>query len=171
MKKYFIAPLMALSLSVMPALAETQKIWPHQKTMEVAFVLDTTGSMSGVIEGAKRKIWSIANSIQDLHPGAQVRFALIGYRDRGDAYVTKTFDLTTDVQKIYGELLAFRAAGGGDTPESVNQALHEAVDDLDWSYNKRTFRTIFLVGDAPPSLQYQDDVHYRDSAKQARQYV
>ena len=31
-------------------------------TVEVAFVLDTTGSMGGLIEGAKRKIWSIATA-------------------------------------------------------------------------------------------------------------
>ena len=30
--------------------------------VEVAFVLDTTGSMGGLIEGAKRKIWSIATA-------------------------------------------------------------------------------------------------------------
>ncbi|MEO1294071.1 MAG: vWA domain-containing protein, partial [Pseudomonadota bacterium] len=118
--------------------------------IEVVFVLDTTGSMSGLIEGAKRKIWSIATKLQDLEPRPEVRFGLIGYRDRGDAYVTKRFDLTDDVQKIYGELLAFRAEGGGDTPESVNQALSEAINDLAWSQEETVFRAAFLVGDAPP---------------------
>lgn len=135
--------------------------------IEVAFVLDTTGSMSGLIEGAKRKIWSIANNIMDLKPKPEIRFALIGYRDRGDAYITKTFDLTEDVQAIYGELLAFRADGGGDSPESVNQALHEAVGKLGWSPDKAVFRTVFLVGDAPPHMDYKDDVHYPETLKAA----
>ncbi|MCI4661014.1 MAG: VWA domain-containing protein [Neomegalonema sp.] len=136
--------------------------------MEVAFVLDTTGSMSGLIEGAKKKIWSIASHLQDLEPKPQIRFALIGYRDRGDAYVTKRFDLTEDVQKIYGELLTFAAEGGGDTPESVNQALAEAINDLAWSREDDVFRAAFLVGDAPPHMDYQDDVPYRDTLKVAK---
>lgn len=137
--------------------------------IEVAFVLDTTGSMTGLIEGAKRKIWSIANNLIDLEPKPEIRFALIGYRDRGDAYVTKRFDLTNDVQLIYGELLAFHAAGGGDTPESVNQALDEAVTRLDWSTEDSVFRVIFLVGDAPPHMDYQDDVTYAETVGAARQ--
>lgn len=66
-------------------------------TVEVAFVLDTTGSMSGLIEGAKRKIWSIATSIVDANPDATIRMGLVAYRDIGDDYVTKTTDLTTDI--------------------------------------------------------------------------
>jgi hypothetical protein len=63
--------------------------------VEVAFVLDTTGSMGGLIEGAKRKIWSIATAIVDANPDADIRMGLVAYRDIGDDYVTKTFDLTT----------------------------------------------------------------------------
>src|SRR5437899_9053122 len=62
--------------------------------IEVCFVLDTTGSMSGLIEGAKQKIWSIANEITSARPTPDLRLGLIGFRDRGDEYVTKTFDLT-----------------------------------------------------------------------------
>ena len=137
--------------------------------IEVAFVLDTTGSMSGLIEGAKRKIWSIANQLASAEQGAEVRFALIGYRDRGDAYVTQIHDLTNDIDAVYARLMQFQADGGGDGPESVNQALHEAVTRLDWSTSKDTYRVIFLVGDAPPHLDYQDDVRYDRSVRLARQ--
>ena len=47
----------------------------------------------------------------------------MAYRDRGDEYVTKTFDLTNDIDAVYGQLRSFQAAGGGDEPESVNEAL------------------------------------------------
>ena len=136
--------------------------------IEVAFVLDTTGSMSSLIEGAKRKIWSIASNIIDLRPKPEIRFALIGYRDRGDAYVTKVYDLTTDEQAIHGHLLAFKAKGGGDTPESVNQALHEAVADLSWSADPAVFRVVFLVGDAPPHMDYKDDTPYQKTLELAK---
>ncbi len=54
--------------------------------VEVAFVLDNTGSMGGLIEGAKRKIWSIASAIVDPELDADIRMGLIAYRDIGDDY-------------------------------------------------------------------------------------
>ncbi len=105
--------------------------------VEVVFVLDTTGSMAGLIEGAKRKIWSIATSIVDCSPDAEIRMGLVAYRDIGDEYVTKRFDLTTDIQDLYADLLRLRAAGGGDWPESVNEALYVAVTKMSWSARPR----------------------------------
>jgi uncharacterized protein YegL len=137
--------------------------------IEVVFVLDTTGSMSGLIEGAKKKIWSVANRMLDGEPRPDVRLGLVGYRDRGDDYVTQQYDLSDDVDSIYAHLMAFQAGGGGDTPESVNQALHEAVSAFDWSEDPSVYRVIFLVGDAPPHMDYQDDVPYQQSLAQARE--
>jgi hypothetical protein len=136
--------------------------------IEVAFVLDTTGSMSGLIEGAKQKIWSVANQMADGQPKPEIRIGLIGYRDRGDTYVTRRFDLTDDIDAIYAQLFAFDADGGGDTPESVNQALHEAVTKFGWSDSQNVYKVIFLVGDAPPHMDYQDDVKYPDVVRLAR---
>jgi hypothetical protein len=65
--------------------------------IEVVFTLDTTGSMSGLIDGAKRKIWWIANGISRSRPAPDIRMGLVGYRDRGDAYVTKNTPLTADI--------------------------------------------------------------------------
>jgi Mg-chelatase subunit ChlD len=141
---------------------------PRRPQVEVAFVLDTTGSMSGLIEGAKQKIWSIANEIASANDNPEVKFGLIGYRDRGDEYITKTYDLTGDLDTIYLRLMEFRAGGGGDSPESVNQALHESVNQLSWSDDADTLRLIFLVGDAPPHMDYQDDVKYDQSCDLAR---
>src|SRR5688572_14609655 len=90
--------------------------------IEVTFVLDTTSSMAGLIEGAKRKIWTIARQMVGGRPTPAIRLGLIGYRDRGDEYVTRTFDLTNDIDAIYGHLTELQAVGGGDIPESVNQA-------------------------------------------------
>ena len=66
--------------------------------IEVCFVLDTTGSMGGLIDGAKQKIWSIANEIVSAKPTPQLKLGLIGYRDRGDEYVVKSFNLTDDIR-------------------------------------------------------------------------
>jgi len=135
--------------------------------IEVVFVLDTTGSMGGLIEGAKQKIWSIANEMISARPRPELKIGLIGYRDRGDEYVTRIHDLTDDIDDIYEKLLAFRAEGGGDTPESVNQALHEAVTKIAWSEDSDVLKLIFLVGDCPPHLDYPDDVQYPETCKLA----
>ncbi len=137
--------------------------------VEVAFVLDTTGSMGGLLEGAKRKIWSIATTIVDTNPDADIRMGLVAYRDIGDDYVTKTFDLTTDIQDIYANLLEMKARGGGDWPESVNEALDVAVNKLKWTQGSETRRIVFLVGDAPPHMNYEQDTKYPETLKVARQ--
>src|SRR4051812_41567801 len=80
-------------------------------SVEVCFVLDTTGSMQGLIDGAKQKIWSIANPIIATEPRPTVRIALIGYRDRCDAYVTRRFDLTDDIDTVFKNLTDFQADG------------------------------------------------------------
>ncbi len=136
--------------------------------VEVAFVLDTTGSMSGLIDNAKRKIWSIATTIADANPDAEVRMALVAYRDIGDEYVTRKFELTTDIQGLYAELLKFRASGGGDWAESVNEALDTAITKLNWSQEKEVRRIVFLVGDAPPHMDYAQDRKYPEVLKDAK---
>ena len=137
--------------------------------VEVAFVLDTTGSMGPLIEGAKRKIWSIATAIVDANPDAEIRMGLVAYRDIGDDYVTKKFNLTTDIQDLYANLLELRARGGGDWPESVNEALHVAVTQLPWTQGSDICRIMFLVGDAPPHMDYAQDVKYPEVLRIARE--
>ena len=70
---------------------------PAHPRIEVAFVLDSTGSMAGLIEGAKRKIWSIVQELAAGQPQPEIRMGLVAYRDRGDAWVTRRFDLTPDL--------------------------------------------------------------------------
>jgi Mg-chelatase subunit ChlD len=135
--------------------------------IDVVFVLDTTGSMGGLIEGAKAKIWSIANQMISAKPTPRLRIGLVGYRDRGDEYVTKRFDLSDDIDTIYGHLRGLTAGGGNDTPESVNQALHEAVHQMSWSPGRDALKIVFLVGDAPPHLDYKDDVKYQATCQAA----
>jgi hypothetical protein len=135
--------------------------------VEVTFVLDSTGSMGGLIEGAKQKIWSIANSIVSQKPTPEVRIGLLTYRDRGDEYVTRKFDLTDDIDAVFKNLQTITAEGGGDDPESVNQALHEAVTGMSWTGDRKVLKIIFLVGDYPPHMDYADDVKYPATCRDA----
>lgn len=159
---------MALSFAatgIIPAFAAQQN---KIERIEVAFVLDTTGSMEGLIDGAKRKIWTIANTIVDIQPDADIRMALIGYRDRGDDYVIKSYDMSKDLQALYGNLTRFEADGGGDDPESVNEALDAAVSKLTWSDKQGTRKIVFLVGDAPPHMDYKGERKYPEIITDAR---
>jgi Mg-chelatase subunit ChlD len=138
-----------------------------QPRIEVVFVLDTTGSMGGLIDAAKAKIWSLCNQIATGTPTPELKIGLVAFRDRGDDYITKIQNLTDDLDAVHSNLMSFQAAGGGDFPESVNQALHEAVTEIRWSKDKNTLKLIFLVGDAPPHMDYPDDVKYPDTCKLA----
>jgi Mg-chelatase subunit ChlD len=147
--------------------AAQEKAPAARPEVEVVFCLDTTGSMGGLIDAAKAKIWAIANQIAAGTPTPRLRVGLVAFRDRGDAYVTKVFDLTDDLDAIHGHLMGFRAQGGGDFPESVNEALHVSVTKVKWSTDKKTLRLIFLVGDAPPHMDYPDDVKYPETCQLA----
>ncbi|PCI08055.1 hypothetical protein COB72_09050 [bacterium] len=139
----------------------------QQTSIDVVFVLDTTGSMGGLIEGAKQKIWAIANQISQAQQTPVIRFGLVGYRDRGDEYVTTMTALTEDIDTVYADLMNYQARGGGDTPESVNEALFTAVERFDWTKQDGSLKLIYLVGDAPPKMGYKDDVKYQASCRLA----
>lgn len=140
----------------------------HPK-IEVVFVLDTTGSMSGLINAAKEKIWSIASTMASAQNAPDIKMGLVAYRDRGDTYVTQTVALSADLDSMYAKLMDFQADGGGDTPESVNQALDDAVNKMHWSDDQQTYKVVFLVGDAPAHMDYQDDVKYPQTLAIAKQ--
>ena len=131
-----------------------------QSRIDVVFVLDTTGSMGGLIQAAKEKIWSIATTMASAQSAPEIRMGLVAYRDRGDAYVTRVVDLSSDLDSMYATLMDFQANGGGDCPESVNQALHDAVHKISWRQDTGTYKAVFLIGDAPPHMDYQDDIKY-----------
>jgi Mg-chelatase subunit ChlD len=141
----------------------------QQARIDAVFVLDTTGSMGGLIEAARENIWSIASNMASAQPTPELRIGLVAFRDRGDAYVTRVTDLSTDLDAVYAELMGFRADGGGDFPEAVNEALHDAVHKITWSQDDDAYKVIFLVGDAPPHMNYPDDVKYPETLAIARQ--
>src|SRR6476620_8418201 len=123
----------------------------NDRTLEMVFVLDTTGSMGGLIDGAKQRIWGIVNDVMQSSSHPSVKIGLVAYRDRGDEYVTEVLPLTEDLDKVYMTLVNYNAAGGGDTEENVRRALADALAKSGWSSGgPNVSRIIFLVGDAPP---------------------
>ncbi len=150
-------------------LQSTQKASQHQRPrIDVVFVVDTTGSMSGLLEGAKQTIWSIANRLSSGEPRPDIRIGLVAFRDITDDYVTKSFPLTRDLDTVHGHLTELLAAGGGDGPEHVNRGLSDAIHGMQWEEGQGVLRLIFLVGDAPPHDDYNDGPTSTELARTAR---
>jgi len=135
--------------------------------LDVVFCVDTTGSMSDEIEVVKRKMREIVANVAAGEPKPDVRFGLVIYRDRGDEYVTKRYPLTRDIDQVVGWINDMVANGGHDYPESVNEALHVAVNEMEWDPAPDVGRLIFLIGDAPPHLDYEKDYDYREESRRA----
>jgi len=137
--------------------------------LEMVFVLDTTGSMGGLIEGAKQRIWGIVNDVMQ-ESNSSVRIGLVAYRDRGDNYVTQVLPLTEDLDLVYTTLMDYRAGGGGDGPEDVRTALADGVNKAGWSNAASDLsQIIFLVGDAPPHDDYRGTTDTLTTAAKAVQ--
>ena len=139
-----------------PAIAPVE-LRSDGQTMEMVFVLDTTGSMGGLLTGAKQRIWGIVNEVMQTSSVSSVKVGLVAYRDRGDQYITQVLPLTEDLDKVYTTLMDYRPAGGGDEAENVRRALAEGVGKAGWSQpSSNRVQILFLVGDAPPH-DYADE--------------
>ena len=120
--------------------------------LDLAFVVDATGSMSDELEYLKVEMDGIVSSVSDGFPDVDQRYALVVYRDDGDEYVTRTFDFTESLSEFQVNLSNQRAQGGGDYPEAMHEALEEA-QGLTWRGND-TARVLFLIADAPPHGEF-----------------
>ena len=121
--------------------------------LDLVFLVDATGSMGDEIDKLKRSMRAIAEQVAALPSQPDVCFALVAYRDRGDEFFVRGLDFTNDLAALQRQLDALRAAGGGDYPEALNEALHTAVHRLSWRGDGAT-RMVLLVADAPPHLDY-----------------
>jgi Mg-chelatase subunit ChlD len=138
-----------------------------RRPVEVVFCIDTTGSMGGLLRTATARIWTLCSQIARGKPTPDLKVGIVAYRDKGDDYITRVIPLSRDLDAIHGELEKLKAQGGGDTPEHVNAALYDAVHKIKWSTDRKAMKLIFLVGDAPPHMDYPDDVKYPETCKAA----
>jgi hypothetical protein len=125
------------------------------RQLDLAIVLDTTGSMDKQIGYLQAEIKNIVKAVnQRFGQDVDQRYALVLYRDEGEdppSYLTRTFDFTADLDKFHTNLMAQSAAGGGDLPEAVQEGFKEATK-LAWRKGN-TARVLFWVADAPPHAQ------------------
>ena len=147
MKNHLISLLAMLSLLVS---------FPAAADLDVVFLLDTTGSMASEIREVKERVVQLSSALSESRKGETVRFGVVAYRDRKDDYLTKLSPLSADVAVSERFLGILNADGGGDAPEDVLTGLKVALTKLKWHSGARAERQIFLIGDAPPHLDYSD---------------
>jgi Mg-chelatase subunit ChlD len=134
---------------------------PPRARLDLVFLVDATGSMGDEIDKLKATLRTITAEVANLPSRPDICLGLVAYRDRGDAFLLRSHDFTNDVGGFLQDALyPLRAAGGGDYPEAMNEALHETVHQLSWR-GSGTTRIAILLADAPPHLDYGAP-HYDD---------
>ncbi len=138
---------------------------PKADEMEIAFVVDTTGSMGDELSFLKKEIEGVIRRVTE-GKSVQIHLALLFYRDEGDDYVTRSFDFVNVTEQdgltnVVRNLNKQSSAGGGDYPEAVDTALSEAVN-MQWRSGTST-KLLFHVLDAP----YHDSRAYQNRFAQA----
>lgn len=117
--------------------------------VELAFIVDATGSMSDEIDFLKDDLLDVLNKIKNNNSNNNIYTSAVFYRDETDDYLTKKLDFTDNFNTTISFIQEQNADGGGDYPEAVHTALDESINNLTWSEDSKT-RIAFLLLDAPP---------------------
>lgn len=119
------------------------------ENVDVAFVVDATGSMGDEINFLQAEMSDIIFQSKQISNKLNFRFANVYYRDAGDSYVTKSMDFNRILSESDAFINEQSAGGGGDFPEAMDVGLDSAINNLSWSESARA-RILFLILDAPP---------------------
>lgn len=125
------------------------RVQPPAAKLDLALVLDTTGSMGDELEYLKTEMDALLARLHRKHGSLEVRWALIVYRDEGDDYVARVHEFTDDFEAFRSSLERQSAGGGGDFPEAVHSAF-SAAQQLRWRDAAVASRVLLHLGDAPP---------------------
>jgi len=144
--------------AVEPAAAKPVKP-DTQKHIDLVLCLDTSGSMRGLIESAKQKLWAVVNELATAKPRPALRVALYHYGNTGlsreSGWVGQLCKLSGDLDAVYGKLFPLRTSGG---TEYVARVVRAATDELDWNMEKGTLRVIFVAGNEAATQDKQYDL-------------
>jgi len=122
------------------------------KPVDVVLCLDTSNSMDGLVDSAKRKLWAIVNDLAKMEPAPNLRVALYSYGnntyDAGRGWVRREVELTTDLDEVYKRINMLRVAAAG-SDELVARVTRDALAELKWIDDKDALRLIFVCGNEP----------------------
>jgi len=148
--------------------AQPDSIIEKQPLVQMAILLDTSGSMSGLIDQARTELWAIVNefifaSKDGRTPELQVALYEYGKSSLSaeQGYIREILPLTTDLDKVSEELFALNTNGG---EEYCGWVIKEATRSLKWSDSPDDLKVIFIAGNEPFT---QGPVDYRQACKAA----
>ncbi|WP_448375639.1 VWA domain-containing protein [Fervidobacterium sp.] len=123
--------------------------------LDIAIILDVTGSMGTAIEGAKNSIISFANSLSSS--GLDARIGVIPYDDYvnppKDIDVDPGFLNLTSPASAQEYVASLYAGNGGDWPENPYDAIMFAATAVNWRPGAQ--RVMIIITDA--NAHYKDD--------------
>ncbi|OCF56943.1 hypothetical protein L486_05799 [Kwoniella mangroviensis CBS 10435] len=124
------------------------------KCIDLAFILDCTGSMQKYINSVRDHITGICDMIrgeEGLNGPDDLQVAVVNYRDhppQDSTYVYKFHPFTSDIPKVQDYLKGLTASGGGDGPEAVTAGMAATLTELEW--RREAAKMVVLIADAPP---------------------
>ena len=121
----------------------------EKRTLDIAFVVDATGSMGDEISYLQSELLDVLKKVESQLKNTDIHYGSVFYRDQGDEYVTRKFDFSDKAENLINFIKKQNAGGGGDTPEAVVEAMQVSIDELKWSSDNST-KIMFLILDAPP---------------------
>ncbi len=152
MRKVFTLCL-AVVLMVSAPLTFAQEAKSEKPLIQIAILLDTSGSMEGLINQARTQLWKIVNELATAKRDGQTPELQVALYEYGKSslpaeqgYLQKILDLTTDLDKVSEELFALKTNGGN---EYCGWVIHQATQDLNWSKSNKDFKAIYIAGNEP----------------------
>jgi len=122
--------------------------------VDVAFIVDATGSMGDEIDFLKEDLMDILNRVAQLQTDKKLYTGAVFYRDEGDDYLTRVQGFSDKASDLVNYVKKQDAGGGGDTPEAVHSALEAGLNKLQWHGNAYS-KLAFIVLDAPAHKDHQ----------------
>ncbi|MFK7908984.1 MAG: VWA domain-containing protein [Akkermansiaceae bacterium] len=139
------------ALTLQPAMADKAEAKkPEQAKVQIAILLDTSSSMSGLIEQTKTQLWKIVNTFIGAKQNGQVPFVEVALYEYGKSSLSKEEQwirqiqpLTRDLDEISKQLFALSTQGGS---EYCGAVIQRATDDLKWDNSNKVYKAIFIAG-------------------------
>ena len=136
-----------------------------RRALDVGFLVDATGSMGDEMTFLQSELKDIVRRVRAMEPDLDIRVSVVFYRDRGDAFITKSLPFTRRVDEAVSFIASTTADGGGDYPEDMNAGL-EAMMRQGWSRDAVP-QMLFLLADAPPQQYAGADYTYHEAIQDA----